>query len=145
MTAIYEITPAGSGAEMVDPLRYGQGQDVPATAVTTPEEIGFLKLRYKLPDEDVSKLIELPIGASLVLPSLDVASADLRWAAAVAAFGQKLKDSNYGNMTWAEIRSLAQNARGSDDLGYRAEFMRMLDTAAILAPDTTPVPATRAE
>ena len=80
-----------------------------------------------------------------MLPSLDVASADLRWAAAVAAFGQKLKDSNYGNMTWDEIRSLAQNARGADDLGYRAEFMRMLDTAAILAPDTTPVPATRAE
>jgi Ca-activated chloride channel family protein len=138
VTAIYEITPAGSGAEMVDPLRYNQGQDVPATAVTPLDEIGFLKLRYKLPDEDVSKLIELPIGENLVLPSLDVASADLRWAAAVAAFGQKLKDSNYGDMSWAQIRRLAQGARDADDLGYRAEFMRMLDTAAILAPDSPP-------
>jgi Ca-activated chloride channel family protein len=137
VTAIYEITPVGSGAEIVDPLRYGQGQDVPATAVMPAEEIGYLKLRYKLPDEDVSKLIELPIGESLVLPSLDNASPDLRWAAAVAAFGQKLKGSNYGDMTWAQIRTLAQNARGEDELGSRAEFMRMLDTAAILAPDTT--------
>jgi Ca-activated chloride channel family protein len=145
VTAIYEITPAGSGAEMVDPLRYGQGQDVGAAAVLTSPEIAFLKLRYKLPDEDVSKLIEMPIGQGNTLASLSMASADLRWAAAVAAFGQKLKDSNYGNMSWSEIRSLAQNARGADDLGYRAEFMRMIDTAAILSPDGAPVPATRTE
>jgi Ca-activated chloride channel homolog len=145
VTAIYEITPAGSGAEMVDPLRYGQGQDVPASAIMPMEEIGFVKLRYKLPDEDVSKLIELPIRQSLALASLRLVSDDVRWATAVAAFGQKLKGSNYGDMTWGEIRKLAQDARGSDDLGYRAEFMRMLDTAAILVPDAAPVPATRTE
>jgi Ca-activated chloride channel family protein len=130
---------------MVDPLRYGQGQDVPASAIMPMEEIGFVKLRYKLPDEDVSKLIELPIRQSLALASLRLVSDDVRWATAVAAFGQKLKGSNYGDMTWGEIRKLAQDARGSDDLGYRAEFMRMLDTAAILVPDAAPVPATRTE
>src|SRR5690606_29586617 len=129
VTAIYEITPVGSGAELVDPLRYGQGQDVPVAAVTESPEIAFLKLRYKLPESDVSTLMDMPIGEDQVLASLDRASDDQRWAAAVAAFGQKLKGSNYGDMSWAAIRSLAQGARGSDDLGYRAEFIRLLDTA----------------
>ena len=52
----------------------------------------------------------------------------------MAAFGQKLKGSNYGEMSWADIRKLAQGARGEDEAGYRAEFMGMIDMAAVLQP-----------
>jgi Ca-activated chloride channel family protein len=130
VTALYEITPVGSGAELVDPLRYGT--DTPAAEVTAPAsgEIGFLKLRYKLPEGTTSTLIETPITESLATDSVNAASEDARWAAAVAAFGQKLKGSNYGGtMTYDEIKALAQGARGADADGYRAEFIQLINAA----------------
>ncbi|CAN7672171.1 VWA domain-containing protein [Devosia sp. LjRoot16] len=133
VTALYEITPVGSGAELNDPLRYSTD----ATAETAGNgEIGFLKMRYKLPDEETSKLIEQAIGKDQAVSSLAEASEDSRFAAAVAAFGQKLRGSNYGEMSWADIRSLAQGARGTDENGYRAEFMQLIDMAKSLAPET---------
>jgi Ca-activated chloride channel family protein len=137
VTALYEITPVGSGAELNDPLRYG---DAETTAAGNGTEIGFLKMRYKLPDGTTSKLIELPIGADLVVKDLSSASEDSRFASAVAAFAQKLKGSNYGEMSWDEIRVLAQGARGADDKGYRAEFMQLIDMAKVLVtPSVTSV------
>jgi Ca-activated chloride channel family protein len=132
VTAIYEITPAGSGGGLVDPLRYG---GTPTEAVLPSEEIGFLKMRYKLPNEDVSKLIEAPIGTELAVRDIALAPDDARFAAAVAAFGQKLKGSNYGEMSWGGIRQLAQGARGADEHGYRAEFVQLVDAAAVLRSD----------
>lgn len=131
VTAIYEITPVGSGAALNDPLRYGS--DTPATAVLPSDEIGFLKMRYKAPDGETSKLIETPITKSLAVESLAAASDDSRWAAAVAAFAQKLKGSSYGEMTYAQIKALAQGARGADENGYRAEFMQLINSAAIIS------------
>jgi Ca-activated chloride channel family protein len=137
VTALYEITPVGSGAELNDPLRYSTD----ATAETAGSgEIGFLKMRYKLPDEETSKLIEQAIGKDQAVSSLAEASEDSRFAAAVAAFGQKLKGSNYGEMSWADIRSLAQGGRGADENGYRAEFMQLIDMARSLAPDSEATP-----
>ena len=89
-------------------------------------------MRYKAPEGDVSKLIETPITKALAVDSLDKASVDSRWAAAVAAFGQKLKGSNYGDMSYADIKALAQAARGPDENGYRAEFMQLLNSAEII-------------
>ncbi|WP_395818167.1 von Willebrand factor type A domain-containing protein, partial [Devosia sp.] len=131
VTAIYEITPVGSGAALIDPLRYGT--DTPAAAVLPSDEIGFLKMRYKAPDEDTSKLIETPNTTALAVDSIDKASDDSRWAAAVAAFAQKLKGSNYGDMSYAQIKALAQGARGSDENGYRAEFMQLINSAEIIS------------
>lgn len=132
VTALYEITPVGSGGELVDPLRYG-GTDVgPAS-----EEIAFLKMRYKLPDSEVSQLIEQPVTASVVYGDIAEAGVDAQFAAAVAAFGQKLKSSVYGTaMNWDEVEALAQAGRGTDEGGYRAEFIRLVDMASLLKPDT---------
>ena len=142
VTALYEITPVGSGAELNDPLRY-ETDAAPATPdAAAATEFGFLKLRYKEPNSDTSKLIEVPIAKDFAVASLDAASADDRWAAAVAAFGQKLKGSNYGDMSWADIRKLAQGARGEDEAGYRAEFMGMIDMAAVLRPNVVPATPT---
>ncbi len=133
VTALYEITPAGSGGELNDPLRYGT---TTANEVAGDDEIGFLKLRYKAPLGETSKLIEMPIGRNLALADIDEAGNDQRFAAAVAAFGQKLKGSVYGEtMSWAEIADLANGAKGEDVNGYRAEFVQMVKLAALLNPD----------
>ncbi len=133
VTAIYEITPAGSGAELIDPLRYGETTEAPAAG----GELAFLKMRYKLPESDVSQLIEQPVTADLVYGDIGAISDDMRFAAAVAAFGQKLKDSNYGSaMGWDEIADLARSGKGEDESGYRAEFIRLIKDASLLRPDT---------
>ncbi len=140
VTALYEITPVGSGAELVEPLRYGNQQ--PAAGEAAGEEIAFLKMRYKMPDSDVSQLIEQAVTPSVVYGDIGEASDDARFAAAVAAFGQKLKGSDYvRDMSWADIQALAQSGKGADESGYRAEFIQLLKTAALLQPDTKPAAA----
>ena len=142
VTALYEITPAGAGGTLIDPLLYGKAVTTPgvATAVAPSEEIAFLKLRYKLPGSDTSRLMQAPVSQDLVLTDIARASDDERWAAAVAAFGQKLKGSNYaGTMSYDAIRALAQGARGQDEDGYRAEFIRLIDLAkTISGPESKP-------
>ena len=134
VTALYEITPAGSGGELNDPLRYGSAPV--ATEVAADDELGFLKMRYKAPLGDVSKLIEMPIGRNLVVDDAMKAGDDPRFAAAVAAFGQKLKGSSYGEtITWQQIMDLANGSKGADKNGYRAEFVQMVGLAALLNPD----------
>ncbi|KQT46942.1 hypothetical protein ASG47_10055 [Devosia sp. Leaf420] len=131
VTALYEITPAGEG--QVDPLRYGSETTQPAAS---GDELAFLKIRYKLPGESVSQLIEQPVTPSVAYDDIAVAGIDAQFATAVAAFGQKLRGSAYGSdMTWAEIEALARSARGMDEGGYRAEFVRLVRDAAMLEPD----------
>ncbi|WP_417308383.1 YfbK domain-containing protein [Devosia sp.] len=133
VTALYEITPVGSSAQLNAPLRYGTEV---APEADDNGEIGYLKLRYKQPEASESQLIEMPIAEDIAAASLAAASDDSRFAAAVAAFGQKLKGSVYGGtMRWNEIRALAQGARGEDEAGYRAEFVQLIDLARALEPD----------
>ena len=133
VTAIYEITPVGSGAELVDPLRYGQTTETPVAG----GELAFLKMRYKLPESDVSQLIEQPVTADVVYGDIGAVSDDMRFAAAVAAFGQKLKGSAYGSaMGWDDVEALARSGKGADESGYRAEFIRLVRDASLLKPDT---------
>jgi Ca-activated chloride channel family protein len=147
VTAIYEITPVGSGAELVDPLRYGAEQGSDPAAVPTmnaPTEIAFLKMRYKLPESDVSQLIEQPVTPSVVYGDIGEVSDDMRFAAAVAAYGQKLKGSNYGGeMSWSDIAELARSGKGEDESGYRAEFIQLIKTTSLLQPDRVDVDTTR--
>jgi len=144
VTAIYEITPVG-GPLAVDGSRYAAKSE----ASVKPEsgEYGFLKLRYKLPDQDTSKLIETPIIAQDTAqtycgpaqdcePSAPYASDDVRFSIAVASFGQMLKGSKYtGKMSYDDMIAMAQDAKASDEFGYRAEFInlvRLAKTAAAL-------------
>jgi Ca-activated chloride channel family protein len=139
VTALYEITPVGSGADMVDPLRYGT-KAVPAVPAAG-DEIAFLKMRYKLPDASVSQLLQVPVTPSVVYGDIDAVSPDMKFATAVAAFGQKLKGSKYAaGMSWSDIAMLAQMGRGSDESGYRAEFMGLIKTASLLKPDEVAKP-----
>ncbi len=130
VTALYEIVPVGSGAELNAPLRYGGPAAEPT--VVGGLELGFVKLRYKLPGETTSTLMEVPIPRQPLAMSLDEAPDDARFAAAVAAFGQKLRGSRYVEMEWEAIHQLAQGARGADEHGHRAEFVRLVDVARLL-------------
>ncbi len=136
VTALYEITPAGAAGALIDPLRYGKEVTTPsvATATAPSGEIAYLKLRYKLPGGTTSKLLQTPVTQALAVDDIAKASDDQRWAAAVAAFGQKLKGSNYaGALSYDAIRALAQGARGKDEDGYRAEFIRLIDLAKTIS------------
>jgi len=127
VTALYEITPAGA-TPSADPLRYGHRAPPPSPA----GELAFLKIRYKLPGEGRSRLIERPISRADATPTLRAAPEPTRWAVAVAGFGQKLKqDPRVSDaFGWNEIISLAQAGRGADPFGERAEFVQLVRAAA---------------
>ncbi|MDX8468012.1 VWA domain-containing protein [Mesorhizobium sp. VK23B] len=132
VTAVYEITPKGSGAEQVDPLRYGEGK-VDNGGVANADEYAFVKIRYKLPNEDVSKLITTPVTAANEVPSFAEAGSDQRFSVAVAAFGQKLRDEDQtANFGYDRILEIANAARGADPFGYRAEFLSLVRLASSL-------------
>jgi Ca-activated chloride channel family protein len=124
VTALYEITPKG-GPASVDPLRYGGG----AAAETAPAgELAFLKIRYKLPGQATSKLMQRPVTRAETVASLDQAPEATRWAVAVAGFGQTLRGDPWLSPAfgWDRIEALAQGARGKDEDGARAEFVRLV-------------------
>ncbi len=130
VTAIYELTLKGN-AGSVDPLRYGKDK---AGAVDKAGELAFLRLRYKEPDGDVSRLVEWPLHRRDVLSSFAQASTEFRFAAAVAAFGQQLRGGKHtGAMAYAEIAQIAAEARGADGYGYRGEFLRLVNLAQSLS------------
>ena len=126
VTALYEITPVGSSARLTDPLRYGA---VPETGgAESKGELGFVRLRYKAPGAGDSELIGMPVSADL--PPLP----DTGFAAAIAGFGQILRDSPYlGDWGYGQAIELANGGRGDDPFGYRAEAVQLMRLAEGLA------------
>lgn len=132
VTAIYEITPKGSGGEQIDPLRYGQAS-VNNGGVANADEYAFVKIRYKLPNEDASKLITTPVTSANEVADFDQASTDQRFSVAVATFGQKLRDEDAtAKFGYDKIIEIATAARGADPFGYRSEFLSLVRLASAL-------------
>ncbi len=124
VTALYEVVPTGAKGWLPD-RRY-DGNRPPAPSASG-RELAFVKLRYKLPGEDASRLIEKPIAASL-LREAPAPSGDMAFATAVAAFGQKLRGDKYlGGYSYAAIRGLAGNPQGY----WRNEFLKLAQLAAV--------------
>jgi Ca-activated chloride channel family protein len=133
VTALYEIVPAtgkaGKGVSWTDPLKYQQ-----SSIVGKLPEVLTVKLRYKLPHEDKSRLMEQ------VLPykrqQITAAPEDFRMATAAAAFGQLLRNSAFkGNITYDDVLQLASSAKGQDKEGYRAEFIQLVKKARLISGD----------
>ncbi|MGZ8500566.1 MAG: vWA domain-containing protein, partial [Candidatus Binatia bacterium] len=126
VTAIYDVTPVGAKQRQLDPLRYQRESERTAPPANfRSDEMAFLKLRYKLPGETASRLIEQPVRASDALAKIDTAPAEQRFAVAVAAFGQRLRGENpVDSFDYGKIAELANGTRGADPEGYRAEFVR---------------------
>lgn len=147
VVALYEIVPAnlppGVGPDrLVDTLKYqtlasptskdlNETKSAPsdAAAAAASKELMTVKLRYKQPSGETSSKIELPVTDEG--KTLEAASGEFQFSAAVAGFGLLLRDSSYkGSLNWEAVRKLALNGKGSDKLGYRGEFLQLIDKAA---------------
>ncbi|PRB46051.1 hypothetical protein CQ009_20880 [Pseudomonas sp. MYb2] len=128
VTALYEIVPAGERG-WLEPLRYGKSEPVVSGK---SGELAMLRVRYQRPDGGKSLLIERPITNQVAS-----ASEDLRFAAAVAAFSQQLKDGRYtGDFSLKDTETLARGARGDDRFGLRNEFVQLVQLAQSLRTST---------
>ena len=132
VTALYEVIPVGVKDEpitKVDPLKY-QAQLTNNYSNST-NEIMTIKLRFKKPDEEISKLIVHPVVDTHT--ALLSTSDNFRFSAAVAAFGMVLRNSAYkANASYKSVIELAESASGRDKEGYRNEFIELVNEAARL-------------
>ncbi len=131
VTALYEVIPTGINIDEnitdVDPLKY----QTPSNPVNNyNNELMTVKLRFKQPDGDESKLISRVINKSELKTEL---SENLSFAASVASFGMLLRDSKFkGNSSFEMVNRLAKEGKGIDDQGYRSEFIKIVEFADLL-------------
>jgi len=123
VTALYEIIPAGTSIEnytKIDPLKYQQ-----PTKVAANDDLLTVKLRYKQPDKDESKLVEIPVPYN----EIDMAqtSEAYMFSASVAELGLLLRESAYkANASFSSVIELANKGTGNDRNGYRAEYISLV-------------------
>jgi Ca-activated chloride channel family protein len=132
VTAIYEIVPAGTERDRprVDPLKYGSPAAPARTAANKyGDELLTVKLRYKAPDADASKLT-----SAVIVNRPQPIGGNLGFAASVAEAGMLLRRSDHaGTASYASAIARARKFRGGDPDGYRAEFVRLMELASSLA------------
>ncbi|MFZ1742302.1 MAG: VWA domain-containing protein [Pontixanthobacter sp.] len=130
VTAIYEIVPA-AGKGWVAPLRYG-AESQPTSDDGITAEVAYVKLRYKMPDGQTSKLLDRVVPVS-AMQTADAPKGDFAFAVAVAAFGQKLRgDSLLGSYDFDDIGSLS----GTGGDYWRQEFRKLTELAGGLDPQS---------
>jgi Ca-activated chloride channel family protein len=132
VTALYEIIPVGVESEFfkIDELKY-QTPKIRGGA-SQSNELVTIKLRYKKPDGEASKLIVQPLVDTGV--PLYKTSQNFRWSSSVAAFGMLLRESEYiGNFSYDQVVEMAQQAKGEDKEGYRTEFINMVKSFGLVA------------
>lgn len=133
VTALYEVVPYGQKYRNsgVDELKYQKPAQSSATT-TNSKELLTVKLRYKEPQANVSKLLN--IGVVDGGEQFDKASDNLKFSSAVAAFGMLLKDSKYrGDVSYNQVLQLAKASTGTDLQGYRTEFVHLVERARNLS------------
>jgi len=125
VTALYEIIPKGTTSKFlkdINKLKYADK----APENKFVDELVTIKFRYKRPRGTKSIEMEHVVKDNTVL--FDQASTDLRFAAAVALFGMKLRSSQISEkVSLNDIIAIAENAKGKDSFGYRSEFIRLVD------------------
>ncbi len=126
VTALYEIIPHGIKSELLPETIKLKYTDTKTTAATAISELATVKFRYKLPEGKES--MEMVRTISNRATSLDQSAEDMRFSAAVAWFGLKLRDSKLIRDKSSEaIMTLARSGLSKDHDGYRAEFMRLVE------------------
>ncbi len=129
VTALYEIVPAGVQEEgnSVDPLKYQK-----AKSVNVSDEVMTVKLRYKQPNENTSKLITRTIKKSQIT---NEPTGDFAWASSVAEFGMLLRNSEFkGSATYDHVLRTARANINDDRFGLKIEFITMVENAENIAP-----------
>ena len=134
VTVLYEIEPAGGIGAGVDPLRYRTELAAGVESRTRgghADELMNLKIRYKQPDGQTSRRMEMPVKDSD--RDLAKASVDFKFAASVAGYGMLLRQSPHaGTLNWEKVLRLAEQGQGNDIDGYRAEFIDLARRAQTL-------------
>lgn len=141
VTVLYDIEPETGRPAGVDPLRYQgspKAQEKPVRSRSAHEdELLFLKIRYKSPEGATSRLIETPVKD--MNRGFDQASADFRFAVAVAGYGMLLRQSpNAEGLSWEAVARMAERSQGTDKGGYRAEFIDLIRKARALDQRSVP-------
>ncbi len=132
VTALYEVISAGSeeAVKKADGLKYQE--TVVKSVAGGSAEMMTVKLRYKPPKEAKSILIEQALVDGGLL--LEGASDNFRFSAAAAGFGMLLRGSKFkGGLTFEDVIALGKGSKGGDTEGYRAEFIRLVETCALLS------------
>ena len=151
VTALYEIVPRGAQTDVVTPrvdaLRYqrrpapgARGRESDKRGAGSRGELLFVKLRYKQPEGDTSRLLTVPVKDTALAKSFDDASVGLKLAASVGAFGMLLRDSKHkGTARYADLLRWAAPAaaRARDPRGRRAELLSLIRLADRLAHPRT--------
>jgi len=126
VTALYEIVPVGGKDSYSPKLKYQATEPQPAKPGNG--EFATIKFRYKKPDGDKSILMEMIIPNKTV--SAAQASDNFKFSASVAGFGMLLRSSEFkGENTYDNVIELARSSKGSDNDGYRAEFINLVELA----------------
>jgi Ca-activated chloride channel family protein len=127
VTALYEVVPVG-GPRANGDLRYARPAPVAAGGLSS--ELGFVKIRYKLPKSDTSLLLSTPIDRRVQFARFEDAPQDARFATAVAGFAELLRGGRYnGALSYDDLLRMASGAKGNDEFGYRAEFIQLVRAA----------------
>jgi Ca-activated chloride channel family protein len=130
VTALYEVIPVGvkdTFLKRTDDLKY-QRNNTGLSKASGNGEIMNIKLRYKQPGADVSKLIEHPVFDTQL--AMVATSNNFRFASAIAEFGMLLRNSEFkSNSSFTSVVKLAVNATGEDKEGYRKEFIKLVSKA----------------
>lgn len=127
VTALYEIVPVG-GPRVIGGRRYAA--PAPAARSGTAGEYGFVKIRYKLPKSETSRLISTPIDRRSEVARFSDAPLDARFAAGVAGFAELLGGGRYtGSLTYDDVLAIVSGARGNDEFGYRSELVQLVRAA----------------
>ncbi|MGB5684309.1 MAG: VWA domain-containing protein [Candidatus Electrothrix sp.] len=143
VTALYELIPVGAaGQPTVDPLKYQKSKKNDAVSAVSDSkapdsetqyanELMTVKLRYKPLQTSESILLSTVVKDNRL--ALEETGNDFRFAASVAGFGMLLSDSEHADgVSWSQTLTLAKGAKGTDEEGYRAEFIRLVEMAEML-------------
>ncbi|GAB4406883.1 MAG: VWA domain-containing protein [Microscillaceae bacterium] len=129
VTALYEIIPGNSPSNQVVSRQQGS---TPAERISlNAETLLGVRLRYKPIGSEQSVLLSADVknkNQDFALSSLN-----FRFSAAVAGFGLLLRNSAYkGQLRYDDVIKMGKAALGKDPDGYRAEFIRLVETAKLL-------------
>jgi Ca-activated chloride channel family protein len=127
VTALYEIIPTDVKSDYFKENADLKYTPTPSTSNEFSNELATIKFRYKKPDGTTSiEMVEVIKTDSV---PLEKSSDDFKFSAAVAWFGLKLRDSKLiENKSSNDIKSLAQKGLLNDKDGYKAEFIRLVES-----------------
>lgn len=137
VTALYEIALTSQEGN-IPPRRYATRETarMPSGRPAKANELAYVSLRYKLPGQRKGQELVSPIVKEQIETGL---GPETKFAAAVAAFGQRLGDGGkyLGDFDFDQIKALGQASKGADEFGYRGEFLQLVDLAKTLAASSS--------